>query len=419
MNRRRFLSKSGIIGLPGIFFGGSCISMIKGLFPLEGTRISMISSPPLNHFFGYFGVNPWNAAKSHLLSLETSFNDRLPNPGEKAAIGLIDMATGSFKKVSETTAWNMQQGCMFFWNPIKPNEEFYYNDIINNKLVSVLFNLSSMEKTVKPYSISGLTDDGKYAINLDYGRISRLRKVVSYSGTVDDNPDIAHPANSGVFVFDLKTGERKLVVSYKQVADEIARYAPEIKNRHMWIEHAEFNPDGTRFLFLPRTWDENGKRLETGMYTIGIDGKNMRKVIPYGKNVSHWSWRNNKEIVATFKFKGTSRHVLFTDNEKEDYKELPGMDWDGHCTFDRSGRYMVTDNKKDRESIQNFLWLYDMETDSYTKLATFDMVERRFLGGDTRCDLHPRWSDDSKMICVDAIHPETITRQIFIVYTDL
>lgn len=245
--------------------------------------------------------------------------------------------------------------------------------------------------------------------------------MVSYSGTVDDNPDIPHPAYSGVFVFDIATGERKLVVSYKQVADEIAPKSPEIKERHMWIEHAEFNPAGTRLLFLPRTWDESGKRLETGMYTIGIDGKDMREVVPYGKNVSHWTWRNNNEIVATFKFDGAARHVLFTDSGKEDFRALPGMDWDGHCTFDRSGRYMVTDNNKDDGKIQNFLWLYDAKKDTYVKLATFDMVDKRFLGGnsDTRCDLHPRWSDDNKMICVDAVDPKTKTRQLFIVYTGL
>lgn len=418
MNRRLFFSNLWMIGLPFLIFKRSGYAITKNVLKYPESKVKMMSNPPKNHFFGYYGVNPWNADKTHILSLETDFNDRLPNPGEKATIGLIEMTSGTFKKVSETSAWNMQQGCMFFWNPLKPNEEFYYNDIINEQLVSVLFNLSSGKKLVKPFSISGLTDDGGFAINLDYGRISRLRKVVSYGGTVDETPDVAHPANSGVFVFNVKTGERKLVVSYKQVADEIKRYAPEIEGRHMWIEHAEFNPDGTRLLFLPRTWDDSGNKLETGMYTIGINGDDMREAIPYGKNVSHWSWRNNKEIVATFKFNGRACHVLFTDGKK-DYKELPGMNWDGHCTFDRRGRYMVTDNIKDNENIRNFLWIYDMETNSYTKLAAFDMVEKRFLSGDTRCDLHPRWSNDGKMVCVDAIDPVTITRQIFIVPTGL
>lgn len=404
--------------LPVLLFGRSGFLLNQNIEEEKGLNKKMVSHPSKNHFFGYFGTNPWNAEKTHLLSLETSFNDRLPNSGEKANIGLIDVSTGIFQKISDTSAWNMQQGCMFFWNPQKPSEEFYYNDIVDGKLISVLFNLKTKKKTLQTFSISGLTKDGRYAINLDYGRISRLRKVVSYSGTMDENPDVPHPANSGVFVFDLQTGERKLVVSYKQVSDEIKRYAPEIEGRHMWIEHAEFNPDGSRLLFLPRTWNDSGNKLETGMYTIAIDGEDMREAIPYGYNVSHWSWRNNQEIVATFTLNGRHGHILFTDGKK-DFKELPGMNWDGHCTFDQTGRYLVTDNRYDNKNIRNFLWLYDTKKDSYMKLAAFDMVENRFLSGDTRCDLHPRWSNDNKMVCVDAIDPATTTRQLFIVNTGL
>ncbi len=414
MDRRLFLKQSVKTGLP-IVLGASILRAGKPVFHSENVKVKMITNGPLNHFFGYYGVNPWNDDKTHLLSIETTFNDRLPFPGEKANIGLVDMKTGNFAKVSETRAWNMQQGCMLNWNPHKPNDEFYYNDIVDNKLVSVSFNLNSGNKTVQPYSISGITSDGNFAINLDYGRISRLRKVVSYSGTVDENPGIPHPDNSGVFVFNLKTGERNLVVSYKKVADEIKRYQPEIANRDMWIEHAEFNPSGNRLLLLPRTWDDSGKKLETGMYTVGIDGSELREVIPYGKDVSHWDWRNDNEIVATFNYSGTGKsHVLLTDGEKN-YHVLPGLNWDGHCSFNSNGNFMVTDNYEKGIDMHNSVCLFDMGTNKNRVIATFDMLEKRFLNGDTRCDLHPRWSNNSEMVCVDAIDPRSTTRQIFVI----
>lgn len=414
MDRRIFVKKSALTGIP-ILMGVSLFSMRKPVEKLFSASVKMVTKGPWNHFFGYYGVNPWNADKTHLLGMETGFNDRLPYPGEKADIGLVDMETGIFKKVSETHAWNLQQGCMLNWNPHYPNEAFYHNDIVNGKLASVLVNLKTGKKIVQPYSISGVTSDGNFAINLDYGRISRLRKVVSYSSTIDENPDIPHPDNSGVFVFNLKTGERKLAVSCKKVADDIKTYCPEIKNRHMWIEHAEFNPSGTRLLFLPRTWDDSGRKLETGMYTIGVDGTDLREVIPYGKDVSHWDWRNDKEIVATFNHSGSGKsHVLITDREKN-YRELPGLNWDGHCSFNSNGSYMITDNFKKGYNLSNSICLFDMETNHYEIPVSFNMVERRFLSGDARCDLHPRWSIDGKMICVDAVDPETVTRQIFVI----
>lgn len=415
MNRRFFITQSIKAGLPAVL-GLTALNFSVNKLSSDNARVKMITSGTENHFFGYYGINPWNAEKTHLLSLEASYNDRLPSPGEKANIGLVNMETGEFLKVSETTAWNLQQGCMLHWNPQHPNEEFYHNDIIDEKLVSVLVNWKTGIKTIQPYSISGLTTDGNFAIHLDYGRISRLRKVVSYSGTVDENPGIPHPDNSGVFVGNLKTGERKLVVSYKAVADKIKKNNSEIENRHMWIEHAEFNPSGTRLLFLPRTWDDSGKKLETGMYTVGINGENLREVIPYGKGVSHWDWRNDTEIVATFNYSGDEKsHVIFSDGNKN-YREISGMNWDGHCSFDKTGRYMVTDNNKDVENTENYVWFYDIQSNQIKKLATFEMADKRYLSGDTRCDLHPRWSDDGKMICVDAIDPKTIKRQIFVIF---
>lgn len=414
MNRRFFLSQSIKTGLP-VLAGVSLLSLKHKFVESNSSCVKMITGGTKNHFFGYYGVNPWNADKTHLLSLETDFNDRLPNPGEKADIGLVDMKTGYFKKLAETRAWNMQQGCMLNWNPHQPNDEFYFNDIIDKKLVSVLFNIKTGEKIVQPYSISGLSLDGNHAIHLDYGRISRLRKVVSYSGTVDENPSVLYPHNSGVFVVNLKTGERKLVVSYKRVADDIKRYRPEIQNRPMWIEHAEFNPSGTRLLFLPRTWDDSGNKLETGMYTVGIDGSDLREVIPYGKGVSHWDWRNDNEIVTTFNYSGAGKsHVLLSDGDSN-YRELPGLNWDGHCSFNKTGSYMITDNYNKGENLHNSVCLFDMVTNNIEIPASFNMIEKRFLSGDTRCDLHPRWSNDGKMICVDAVDPDTVTRQIFVI----
>jgi len=417
MDRRVFLKKSAQTGIP-ILLGVSLFSMKKAHFKSAIGQVKMITKGPMNHFFGYYGVNPWNADKTHLLCIEAGFNDRLPFPGEKADIGLVEMEKGIFKKVSETLAWNLQQGCMLNWNPHHPNEEFYHNDIVDGQLASVLINLKTGKKNVQPYSISGITSDGNFAINLDYGRISRLRKVVSYSGTVDENSDIPHPDNSGVFVFNLKTGERKLVVSYQRVANDIKKYRPEIENRHMWIEHAEFNPSGTRLLFLPRTWNDSGRKLETGMYTVGIDGSDMREVVPYGKDVSHWDWRNDNEIVATFNYSGAGKsHVLITDGEKN-FRELPGLNWDGHCSFNNNGTYMVTDNFNKGVDFYNSVCLFDMQKNNYEIPASFNMVEKRFLSGDARCDLHPRWSDDGKMICVDAFDSKTKTRQMFVIYFD-
>lgn len=48
------------------------------------------------------------------------------------------------------------------------------------------------------------------------------------------------------------------------------------------------------------------------------------------------------------------------------------------------------------------LFLYQLLTDTLLPVAHFvHDQELRLLGGDMRCDLHPRWSRDGKYICVD------------------
>jgi len=374
-------------------------------------------------FFGYYGINVWNKSKTHILSLETDFNDRLPKDGEKATIGLVNLKTLKFSPLTQTNAWNMQQGCMMFWNPLKPDDEFFFNDVANGKLVSVLFNIKTGSRTVLPFAISGISHDGHSAISLNYGRISRLRKVVSYSGTADPNPTIAHPDNDGIFIVNLQTLERKLIVSFAQMAEVIKLTHPDILDRHMWNEHAEFSRDGKKILFLPRTMKSDGVSLETGLFTINVDGMDLKEVLPYGSSVSHFGWRNDDEMVITYNFNGKSRsHVLVNDSRKP-FVQLTSLAHDGHCSFDKTGEWILTDGPKNMNKLQNCVQLFHVSTQSCFLVHTFNMKEARFLGaggdGDTRCDLHPRISDDNTMICVDAIDPKTAKRQIFIIRVSL
>lgn len=416
MNRRNFLQLTGAAAFTALYNRPAWGALVQ-----QG-NVRQVTAAPGNHFFGYYGINPWNAANTHLLCLEAPFNHRLPVAGEKAAIGLVEMKTGKFRKITETHAWNMQQGCMLHWNPHKADDQFYFNDNVNGKLVSVLYDLKQGKRIGATDTISGLAHNGHHALYMNYGRISRLRKVVSYGGAKDKNMDTPHPGNDGVFVTDLRTGKKKLIVSYKKIASDILTYAPEIRNSHMWIEHAAFNPSSSRFLFLPRTWNTDGSKLETGLYTIGIDGEDMRRVIPYGSSVSHFGWRNDEEIAATYAFGGKERcHVLFADKADggNSYQKLEPLNWDGHCSFNADGSWLLTDGGKDFEKISNSVWLYNMAGGKEIKLATMPMLEARFLKGDARCDLHPRWRNDSKMVCIDAIDIKTKTRQLFTIETGI
>lgn len=410
MKRRTFL-KNSTLALGGL---GLCCSRKSVLPKFE---LKTLTLGPKHHFFGYYGICPWNDSQKYLVCLKSDFQDHLPSPDEPGAIGLVDAKTGRFEKVTETNAWNLQQGAMLHWNPQNPEYEIIHNDRQEGEIVSVVFNTQTGQKRVLPRPVSALSRNGKFALSLTYGRMGRLRKVVGYEGAIDPNPTVAHPDNDGIFLLDMKTGETKLVVSIKQVYDKIAARHPELKERHIWFNHTVINRTDTRFFFLART-NEPGVGLQTGMFTAHIDGSDLREVIPYGKRVSHFDWRNDREIIATFQIKDSDSarpHVLFTDGEY-DYKTVGTEIFagDGHCSFSPNEKWIVTDQKF-KKSLEQALFVYDVENKKGAELVRLNMMENRYISGNTRCDFHPRWDRTGDAICFDALDQNNGTRQLHIV----
>jgi hypothetical protein len=410
--RRSFLKQ--------VLAGGTLLSLanseVFGKDPsgLPRCEVRTLTRGPKHHFFGYYGICPWNQSAAYLLSLESPFQDHFPTEDEPAAIGLVNATSGTFEKISETHAWNLQQGAMLHWNPLH-SEEILYNDRQDNQIVSVVMNVQTGKQRILPGAINGLSHNGKYALSLSYGRLGRLRKTVGYQGIKDPTEDVPHPDNDGVFVMDMRTGQRTLVVSILDFYALIKDRHPELGEHHLWCNHTVFNKSDTRFFFLGRSMEKG--RLETGMFTAERNGSNLREVIPYGSSVSHFDWRNDREIVATFKYRSQGRrHVLFTDG-RQDYRVLgEGMlDFDGHCTFGPDGNWLATDRKR---GLNQSLILYSIEAKQGKTLVTFDMKQKRNISGQLRCDFHPRWNRTGDAICFDGIDPKTATRQLHIAYLD-
>jgi hypothetical protein len=392
---------------------------------IQSPRIRALTSGPKHHFFGYYGIPPWNRAGTRLACLESEFQDHLPAVEESARIGLVDPASGKFEPVTQTLAWNLQQGCMLHWNPLN-DRELLFNERRRGKpseILSAAVNVETGKRRELPRAINGVSRDGRYALCLTYGRLTRLRPVVGYIGAVDPNPDTAHPDNDGVYVMDLATGKANLAVTIRTIYERLVPKHPELKERHMWFNHTVFNPSATRFFFLARCWTPQ-KELESAMFTANLDGSGLREVIPFGKGVSHFEWRNDTEILATFRLLDGSRqkqHVLFTDQSYEaaDYKHIGDgfLISDGHASFASDQQRIVTDENRN-STLEKRLLLLDLKTGRNAVLGSFPMFTKEYMGGDLRCDLHPRWSRDGKAICFDALEQVNRTRQLHLA-TDL
>lgn len=392
---------------------------LAGALPAQAkvdSQAGPLTKGPRHHFFGYYGICPWNQSGTHLVCLESTFQDHLPKPEESAGVMLADARTGALRKVTETRAWNFQQGSFLHWNPLQPDREILFNERKGDQIISVACDVATGKRRELPRAINGVSRGGRHAVCLTYGRLTRMRPVVGYVGARDPNPDSAHPDNDGVFVMDLATGEARLVVSIGEVYRRLVKRHPELREKHMWFNHTVFNKDDTRFFFLARCWKEEGgrKRLESAMFTCGVDGSALREVVPFGKGVSHFEWRNEREIMATFRTAGKDLdHVLFTDG-KQDYRVIGAefFEGDGHCSFAPDAEWMVTDGADDR-SVAKKLLVYNIRTKESHRAGVFPMREEKFMSSDLRCDLHPRWDRVGRAICFDAIAADG-TRQLHV-----
>jgi hypothetical protein len=389
----------------------TCILLLTAHAPswADTWQVRTLTSGPKQHFFGYYGISPWNASGSRMICLEVDSQERMPQPGEKAAICLLDPQSGETTPIAETGAWNLQQGAMMHWDPRSPENRILFNDRDGDSIHAVAFNVDSGERRVYPRAVSAVSPDGRWALSLTYGRLGRMRRVVGYPGILDPNPESVAPDNDGVFLMDLETGAVKLVVSHAEIYARLLKDNPALDGTHIWFNHTLFNRDTSRFFFLARA-NIQGVGRKTAMFVANRDGGDLWQAIPFDGETSHFDWRNTKEIIATYKLNNPKKdHVLITDRVGNPRILAPDfLNRDGHCTFGPEGAWLASDpraaNGDDRR-----LMLYNLETDERITIGAFPLGP--YAHGDLRCDLHPRWKNTGDAICFDAIAADG-TRQV-------
>ncbi len=364
-------------------------------------------SPSDGHYcFGYYDRNPWNHDQSLHLALKVPQNERLPLPGEKAEIGVIEMASHKFESLTTTHAWCHQQGAMTLWLKHKP-DCFIYNDWDEKeaKLAAKVFSLKNGIADSYSMPVYAISPDGRWGASLNFNRIPR--RGYSYAdATLDISPPDLN--NDGIFIIDMHSGESTLAVSYAQMfAKHPALFLTE--GRHSWTNHIIFNCDSSKFLFLLRhTKDlDTPYPWQTNMYTANIDGSDLACTLPdfYWKWISHQIWgRTPNEVLVDANWQGEgSEYVVFDDSIRplQAKRISRGMGHAGHLIFSPDGKQMLADTY----SIdgQQTLSLVDSATGDLQEIGKFRHEQPKHHPGDVRCDLHPRWSSDGSMITVDSI----------------
>ncbi len=358
------------------------------------------------YFFGYYDKSPWDVTDRYILCMRANNTWSDVSPKEKADILLIDTALPEsdehrVKKIAETSSWNVQQSCMLQWIGPDFSSRILFNDYRDGMYVSVIKEIESGKERVIPAPVYTVSDDGKFALTLDFSRLYNLRPGYGYYNVLEKTKDVALPDATAIWKIDLESGDVTDLLTYKDFATFQPR--PEMKEKgsiHK-VNHLMLNPSGKRCMVLYR-WFVN-QRKYTRLVTFNTDGSDMY-VLSDDDMVSHCFWKDDNNILAFENKKDGGPGYYFMRDKTQKYIHCwPQLNNDGHPSYSPDRSMIVTDTYPDRTRVSE-IKLMD-GTDE--KKSEVKIIARTFApfkyDNDTRCDLHPRWNHAGNMICFDSI----------------
>ena len=376
-----------------------------------------ITHGPKNHLFGYIGhvgTVPWNASGRYIVALRTEFVDRMPGPGDAAEIILLDTENEfAIRAVDESRGWNVQQGTMLYWNPGDPENQFFFNDRDPNsgKVFCVLYDIRE-ERRVREYRFEdtpvgngGVAFDGKHFAAINYARMARLRPVTGYQGAWDWTAGLSAPEDDGVFLVDVETGEKELLVSFRELSEAVRRERPEIDSMPLFINHTLWSRTGERLFFFARANFRKPGRLNAS-FTVARDGTDLRQQETHIGG--HPEWDAGMRMIGSI----AHRQVVF-DVDSQQLVELIGdrelfPDPEGDIALSPNLEWLANGYKQDGKV---YYVVHNRRTGETFRSEGYDLYGR--VSGDLRCDPAPRWNRKGDTLLIPGMM-EDGTRQMFI-----
>lgn len=395
-----------------------------------------------HYFFGYYDKSPLNKDNSKILACRPTFIERMPSSNDLLEIGYFDWKNSDeFIKLTETKTWNWQQGCMLQWLPPIHDEKIIYNDLVNNKFVTVIFNTKTKIKTILPMAYYTISNNGEYAFCIDFERHYWFRSGYNYQGIENKSKKKKIDHQDGIWKLELKTNKLKQILKMSDILEK--KPLSNMLAASHYIEHLMVSPNSKRLSFLHR-WQIEGGGIFSRLYTINIDGSDINLVSDSGR-MSHFCWRNERELLAYggqknllnslrkfkyfskyfFKFLLPLYNLLLSNNSKIRLK-LTGDNYllfedksnsvkkvdsnllteDGHPSFNPNNQDIFVSDTYEQKDNHRELFLFDLNKKIKILIDRLYSTPK-FNNSPIRCDLHPKWSRDGKYISIDTINNGT------------
>lgn len=429
MNRREFVKTSaGFLAAaiaPGVWFCGGPESDRKNIEfrPYRSGKtlcpVTCVTPDDGYYIHSFYDVCPFSPSQRYLAVTRIPFQDHDPVFGETADVCVIDLENHTIETVYTTRGWGFQLGANLNWG--KTDRYLYTNDSINGEAVCVRIDL----KTHRSIAMSGpmyhIAPDESCVIGFPLDIINVTQRGYGVPEDPENPPRMPSGASEsqGLWKTDLRTNERTLLVSLKDVADKVP-IKSYYKGGTFYFFHSKFNRDNTRIMQVLRCLFPDGKgKWNPQLFTFNTDGTDIKQAVTreqWAPGGHHPNWHPDGEhLIMNLKPDGKTLRFCRFRYDGSDFRvlseKLPGS---GHPSVEPSDRYLVTDSYPnepvalDNEEVP--IRLVDIKDDDEENICTIYTLGS---GKSTlRCDPHPAWSRDYKRVCFNGT-PDG-ARQVFI-----
>ncbi len=389
------------------------------LYPTEVPVWCLTPDDPGEVIHRFFDTSPLSPSGRYVAALRIPVTDRAPLPGEPATVLLIDTETGCTKEVAETRGWELQLGANLNWG--RSDEELIFNDVDTSdwSAYAVVFNPITGTSRKLDGTVYHVSPDGRSAVS---SNLVTTRRMQNGYGVVI--PDHLVPINrgpvdhDGIFVTDIASGERKLLISTREVVERAipTERRKEYEKSEVYGFHSKWSPDGTRIMFSLRYFPYHGSmfnamryemRLKFDIFTMKTDKTELYNTVPaeqWAKGGHHTTWTpDSRHLTMNLNIFQQGMRFCKCQLDGSDLAPVGEYVGSGHPTLHRNGRYVVTDcyipeqfTRPDRSVPLRFFDLSDKSERALTYLEIY--TPALSIDADYRLDPHPAWSNDYQLL---------------------
>lgn len=359
-------------------------------------KIIDIKSPLSNlseeSFFGYYDKCSLNKNGWLIVHLTKRRTKKVPSAKENIDISVVNIYSGCICTIASSSSYTWQQGARTQW---LTDDLIMYNNYSNNKYQAIVYSLQK-KGVVKMFDFPVQDSySTNYYLSINYQRIMNLRPDYGYRNlpllTDNEMQDLVH---DGIWKIEYETGDSLLLHTLQEITD--CRPKSLFKYCLHKINHLMISKNGKGFIFIHRYY-QGKRRFDRLMYS----DFNTLRVLVDDNMVSHCCWIDDDTVFGYFRYNGAEGYYycnIHTGIVTPCATMTDLQLGDGHPSC--IGNWIVFDTYPDKSRMQH-LYLYNRISDQIIPLL--ELFQDIVYMGESRCDLHPRFSEDGRYVFFDTV----------------